>query len=119
MGNDKFWEEVNQRTGTDILTIVMDLVNHRTNATQAMNKIGERCSMVREICYEPEVGEEVSIWCCKVGWVIKFLQGSRTDNTEYYPEKILKVSKNLVSTTVHTIDRASGYKQSAILISKG
>ena len=38
-----FWEHINNSTGTDILNIVMDLAEGRTNASQAMELIAARC----------------------------------------------------------------------------
>jgi hypothetical protein len=43
---DKIWRKVQEETKTDILSIVMNLVSGRTNASQTMEAIASHCEAV-------------------------------------------------------------------------
>jgi len=46
--NEEQWDRVHEKTDTDIMTIVMDVLHGRLDASACMEKIAKHCS----VCYE-------------------------------------------------------------------
>jgi len=55
--NDEQWQRVHEETGTDILTIVMDLVRGRVRAGDTMDRILVHCMACYRAGMEAGAGE--------------------------------------------------------------